>query len=248
MTSGAIEGLSADRGALLEICAGLNDADWSAPSGCPGWSVQDLVTHLGALFWTVVDPSAMPDVTGLPTERAQEVLVGARRDWDAARVVADYESVSTKAFDQLAALESLDATIPVNDLGTYPASVLPTAFCFDHYVHIRADLFSPRGPLTGPPPPSDAPRLAPVLDWIEAALPQQNSELLAPLTGSVKIVVDGPVPRRFQVGSGDVAATVRSDTASFVRWVTQRASWDDGDVEATGDEGHLAVARRLHIF
>ena len=43
----ALAALRADRAALLEICGGLAAADWQAPSGCEGWTVQDLVAHLG---------------------------------------------------------------------------------------------------------------------------------------------------------------------------------------------------------
>ncbi len=92
--SGAIEAISADRAALLDVCRGLTPEQWQAPSGCAGWRVQDLVTHLGNLFWLVVDPSALPDTAALPTEAAQDVAVRARRDWSAAEVLADYEAVS----------------------------------------------------------------------------------------------------------------------------------------------------------
>src|SRR5215472_15018637 len=172
----ALEAVRADRAALLEICAGLTAADWQAPSGCAGWSVQDLVAHLGALFWAVVDPARLPGTEGMPTEHAQELLVRSRRDLTADAVLADYEQVSDVAVQRLGEVAALDFTIPLGDLGTYPAAVLPSAFSFDHYTHIRADLFRPRGPLAGPPPPADELRLEPALDWIEAALPQQNPE------------------------------------------------------------------------
>ena len=88
MTSAAIRALEAERGALLETCAELTDADWKAESGCDGWSVQDVVAHLGALFWIVVDPQALPDASGLPTERAQDVYVEARRSLSPAQILA----------------------------------------------------------------------------------------------------------------------------------------------------------------
>jgi hypothetical protein len=127
MASGAIKALEAERLALLEICAGLTDADWKADSGCAGWSVQDVVAHLGALFWLVVDPSALPDASSLPTERAQDV----------------YVEVSAQGVERLTGLEDLDVEIGLADFGTYPASALPNAYCFGHYIHIRADLFAP---------------------------------------------------------------------------------------------------------
>src|ERR1035441_4863491 len=67
MARGAIEALRADREALLAIGARLSDDDWRAGSGCPGWSVQDVVANMGALFWAVGDPAALPGPTGLAT-------------------------------------------------------------------------------------------------------------------------------------------------------------------------------------
>jgi uncharacterized protein (TIGR03083 family) len=245
---GAIEALEADRGVLLGICAGLGDADWKADSGCGGWSVQDVVAHMGSLFWAVVDPSSLPDTTDLPTERAQDVYVEARRSWGAAEVVADYEMVSTQAIERLAGLEGQDFELPLGDLGTYPASVLPNAFSFDHYTHIRADLFSPRGPLTGEPPPADELRLGPAVDWIEAALPQQNAERLSTLAGMVDVVLDGPGGGVIHIGNGGLGAEIRSSTDSFVRWITQRATWEDEDVEISGDNGMLDLVREMKVF
>src|ERR1019366_5883030 len=106
MARGAIEALRADREALLAIGARLSGDDWRAGSGCPGWSVQDVVAHMGTLFWAVVDPAALPDTTGLAPEPAPDVCVGARRPGPAADVLADYESLSTEALERLAALVS----------------------------------------------------------------------------------------------------------------------------------------------
>lgn len=248
MTSTAIKALEADRVALLEICAGLTDADWKADSGCASWSVQDVVAHLGALFWLVVDPSALPDASGLPTERAQDVYVAARRSLGPAQILDDYESVSAEGIERLASLESQDFELALGDFGTYPAAILPNAYCFDHYTHIRADLFAPRGPLTGQPPPSDERRLVPTVTWIAAALPQQNAELLASLTGSVEIVVRGPGSRTIRLGSGDAAARISTDAPALARWSTQRATWEETGTEAAGDERHLAAARKLKVF
>ena len=175
MTANAIGALRADRDAILQLGTGLTEAGWAAASGCPGWSAKDVVAHMGALLRLVLDPSSLPDTTGLGTEQAQEVYVASRRPWSAARVLEDYEWVSLPAFEALEGLAGLDLEVPLGDLGTYPAALVPAAYAFDHYTHIRADLFPPRGPLPGPPPPSDELRLVPALDWIEAALPQQNA-------------------------------------------------------------------------
>lgn len=242
----ALEAVRADRSALLEICSTLTPAEWRAPSGCEGWTVQDLVAHLGALFWAVVDPGKLPATTGMPTEQAQETLVRARRDLSPAEVLADYTEVSDVALQRLAELAALDIKVPLGDLGTYPAAVLPCAFSFDHYTHIRTDLFRPRGPLAGPPPPADELRLGPALNWIQVALPQQN--VAAAEAGTYELQVTGPAARIITFGTGQAMATVSSDADSFIRWVTQRASWEELGVQAAGDEPALSAARKLKVF
>jgi uncharacterized protein (TIGR03083 family) len=246
MTAGAIEALHADRAALLDVAGALAATDWRAPSGCAGWTVQDVVAHMGALFWLVVDPSTLPDTTGVPTEQAQDVCVAARRSWSADQVLDDYAVVSTKALDALVGLEAGDFELPLGDLGTYHASLLPNAYTFDHYTHIRADLFG-RGPLEGPPP-SDELRLVPTLDWIAAAAPQQNADLLAGLDGSIEFAITGPAARTFALGDGEAKAGIKCSAHDLVLWATQRATWDDIDVTTTGDERVLAIARQLHVF
>jgi hypothetical protein len=204
---------------------------------------------MGALYQSVVDPSVLPDSSGLPTEQAQEVHVASRRDLSPAQVVAHYSEISEKAIAVLADLATADFEVPLGDLGTYPARVLPLAFCFDHYTHIRADLFPPRGPLPGPPPASDELRLGRAIDWIDAAVGQQNASRLAGLDSPAEIVLSSGDSRTIRLGpDGPPAATVRSGADAFVRWVTQRASWDELGVEAAGDERVLAVIRGLKVF
>ena len=182
----------------------------------------------------------------MPTEQAQELMVRSRRELTAEAVLADYAEVSDLALQRLAELAALDFSIPLGDLGTYPAAVLPSAFSFDHYTHIRADLFRPRGPLTGPPPPADELRLVPALDWVAAALPQQNPAAVE--AGAYELQITGPAARIITFGTGQSMATVSSDADAFIRWVTQRASWEDLGVQATGDEPALSAARKLKVF
>jgi uncharacterized protein (TIGR03083 family) len=248
MTNRAVDALRADRDVLVALGQGLDEGQWKDPSGCAGWSVQDLYAHLSTLFWTVVDRSNVPDTRGVPTEQAQEVNVQSRRAWASDAVLAEYADVSTRALDKLAELEQADFVLPLGDLGTYHVSVLPNAFTFDHYTHLRADLFAPRGPLPGPLPPSDELRLVPTLDWVEAALPQQNAELWAQLPGAVELVVTGTAARTIVAGEGQVVARVESSADALVRWATQRGSWAELGVQATGDEAALGTARRLNVL
>jgi uncharacterized protein (TIGR03083 family) len=246
--SSAIRAIEADRDALLALCRDLDDSVWAKDSGCPGWTVQDLVSHMACSFWLAVDMSKLPDSAGLPAERAAELYVESRRSMTPAEVLADYELASARGLELLEAVQSQDVDVPLGDVGTYPASLVPTAYAFEHYVHIRYDLFAPDGPLRGEPPASDELRLGPTLDWIEAALPQQNSEPLGGMDKAVEVRLSGVDGRALQIGDGDVAGQIDCDAAAFVRWVTQRGSWESLGVEGKGDPSALEVARRLHVF
>jgi uncharacterized protein (TIGR03083 family) len=242
----AIDAIKADRAALIGICRGLTDDQWQASSGCEGWNVQDVVVHLANLFWAVVDAGQLPDTAGQPMERAMDAGVAARRGLSPAAVLADYEQVSEIGMTKLAELAALDAELPLGeDFGTYSTRVLPCAYAFDHYTHIRADLFAPRGPLAEPPP-SDELRVVPTLDWIDAALPQQNRSAASECT--LEIQVTGTGARLIKFGSGQPMATIRSDAAALVRWITRRGDWADLGVQAEGDQQALAVARTLKVF
>ena len=83
---------------------------------------------------------------------------------------------------------------------------------------------------------------------MEAALPQQNSAVLAGLTGSITIIVAGRGGRTIRLGQGAPAAEISSDGPACIRWVTQRGSWADLGVRATGDAKQLSIARSLHVF
>jgi uncharacterized protein (TIGR03083 family) len=245
--SDAIDALKIERAELIGVCSGLTDGQWHAPSGCEGWSVQDVVVHLANLFWGVVDAGKLPDTAGQPMERGMDAGVVARRGLSPAAALADYAEVSEAGMIKLAELAALDVELPLGeDFGTYSTRVAPCAYVFDHYTHIRADLFAPRGPLAGEPPASDELRIVPTLDWIEAALPQQNRSAASGCT--LEIQVTGTGARSIKFGSGQPMATISSDAPALVRWISQRGDWADLGVEAAGDEQALAVARTLKVF
>jgi len=247
--SSALKAIEVGRDDVLAVCRNIPDAVWVKESGCPGWSVQDLVSHMACSFWLAVDPTHLPDPGGIPAERAADLYVESRRSMTPEEIVADYESVSLKGLELLAAVEGQDIEIALGDVGTYPASVVPTAFAFETFVHMRCDLFSPNGPLEGEPPPCDELRLAPTLDWIEASLPQQNASLLEGMGKAVEINLDGVCARKLRFGDGDdAAAQITSDSLAFVWWVTQRGTWDDLGVKAEGDPSLLDSVREFRVF
>jgi uncharacterized protein (TIGR03083 family) len=244
-----LDAIAEERKVILELCSQMPDAMWAKDSGCTGWSVQDLLSHMACSFWLAVDPSTLPSPGEMPAERAADLYVASRRSMTPKEVVADYESVSARGLEVLAAIETQEIDIPIGDVGTYPASVVPTTFVFESFIHIRYDLFPPDGPMEGDPPPVDELRLSPTLDWIEAALPQQNSHLLNDLRIGIEISLDGLCQRTLHIGGHcDVEARVTTDSQAFVRWVTQRGAWEGLGVQAEGDPSSLDIVRRLRVF
>jgi len=247
--SSALSAIEEDRQILLDLFPRIEESVWATESGCPGWSVQDLVSHMACSFWLAVDPSRLPDPEGLPAERAADLYVESRRSMTVDEVVADYESVSRKGIELLSGLDGQDEVEkPLGDVGTYPASFVPNAFAFEAYIHLRFDLFGPNGPLVGEPPATDELRLAPTLDWIEASLPQQNAALLGQMNDAVEVHLNGLCARTLRIGDSDVAAHITSDSQAFVRWITQRGTWEELGVNAEGDAAALGVVRQLCVF
>jgi uncharacterized protein (TIGR03083 family) len=259
--SGQVEALRADHLALVDILGAQPPEIWVAPSGCPGWTIKDLVAHLGALFGRLLDPSAGPDTAGLATERAQDVDVAVRREWTADDVLRDYVDVTERALPKLERLTRRDdRVVSLGDLGTYPVPLLVNAYVFDHYTHIRADLLAPRGPIGASPPPSDELRMGPTVGWIMAALPQQCAPAVARLAGPVELVLSGPAGGHFllrptgEIVTGhdaraDSVASICCSTPALVWWTTRRASWRELGVRTAGDRAALTILRdEIHVF
>jgi hypothetical protein len=256
----ALASIRADHAALLALLQNCSSATWAAPSGCSGWTVKDLVAHLGTMFWRTADPSRLTDTRGLPMEVGADRDVASRAGWDASRALDDYVEAAAGALPVLERLRDVDAPVALGDLGTYPASMLASGYAFDLYTHLLADLLAPRGPLEAAPPPSDELRMAPTIAWILAALPQQCAATVAALPGAVEFVLTGPAGGHFvlQAGGGfvtgddartDTVASISCFTPALVWWTTRRASWSDVGVQVAGDERALELLRDgIHVF
>lgn len=246
MSEQAVEAFVSERDVALGVLRGLSAAEWSAPSGCEGWSVQDVVTHMASALQLVADPehAEFPD-PALPTEAGLDAVVARRRSWTADETLGTYEQVSAKAIDALRGLQAegvRDTELDLGGLGTHPMHLLANAFAFDLYTHLRIDLLAPRGPLARDlPAPVDA-VLEATVEWLLAGMPQMCTPALQPvLTRPWTLVLDGPgggtwaispsdSDRACTVGPGaaaGAAATVTSSTADFVWWSTKRGDWRD---------------------
>jgi uncharacterized protein (TIGR03083 family) len=253
MSVQGVEGLRAERDAILTIAKSLSADEWDAPSDCEGWAVRDVFAHMGSVLHGVIDQSVMPDLSG-GTEAAMEIPVAARRSWSIDEVLAEYETYSGQIADLSANLQDppmSDTMLPMGDLGTHPMSLTPCIFLFDGYCHLRNDILKPNGPIDRPEPPRDEMRLRPTLEWMLAGLPWMCSRQLAFVDRPVNLVLTGVGGGTWSIGPGgedgrplvregaarDAAATVTSDGHDFVIWGTKRRPWRDR-VQVEGDAAY----------
>lgn len=128
---------------LQSLLEELSDTEWHKPTGCPGWDVQDNVSHISALErWAMGDPP--PEHTLPPglehvrdgTSAFMELPVDYRRSWTAAQVLEEFcELVPIR----LAMLRSSDRPgdepMPAPFGGEVPYRTLMTLRVFDCYAH-----------------------------------------------------------------------------------------------------------------
>ena len=120
-----VDQLSRTWDSIEELCAGLTEEEWKAPTGCEGWSVQDQISHLidyesRALGRPGPDHQVgpLPHLKN-PMGTANEVGVDWRRQFSGAEVLEEFGQVTAARRAQLAELTEADlATETQTPVGT----------------------------------------------------------------------------------------------------------------------------------
>jgi len=263
MSELAVEGLRAERAAILEIASGLSADEWALPSDCAGWAVRDVLAHMASILHGVADPALMPDVSG-GTEAAMEAPVAERRTWPIEQVIEEYETYSEQVVNITAMAQQppmSETMLPLGDLGTHPMSILASTFTFDAYCHLRNDILRPYGPIDRPEPPRDEKRLRPVVEWMLAGLPWMSEKELTFVDRPIALTLEGPGGGTWTIGpvgkdsrvlvredDDGAVAHVSSSDHDFVVWGTRRRPWRDF-VKVEGDTEYASrVLDAVRIF
>jgi uncharacterized protein (TIGR03083 family) len=113
-TNPSIDHLGELWGTLDGLCSSLTDDDWTRPTGCPGWSVQDHLSHLNdyesrALGRPAPDHLA-PEGSHVKNElgRGNEIGVDYRRSWPPSRVLEEFRDVTAARLEQLRGMSDDD--------------------------------------------------------------------------------------------------------------------------------------------
>jgi uncharacterized protein (TIGR03083 family) len=256
MTKQAVVALNAERELALELITSLEPEEWDAPSDCFGWRVRDVVAHMGGLFHSVGEPSAVARAPGTDdAERQADAAVDQRREWAIEDVAAEYVEWSEKAIELVKGFQEpplAETVIALGNLGSHPMQLIANAFVFDHYCHLRWDILRPHGPIDRPPLPKDDLRLHAALEWMLGGLPQMSAVGLTQVDRTINFVFEGPGSGEWVMAPGSPfvtitpghdgagAATVTTTADDFVCWATTRRPWRSMGVRLDGDEPYAA--------
>jgi uncharacterized protein (TIGR03083 family) len=246
--------------ALADMGRTLGPSDWAAPTECPGWSVQDHLSHVvgteSMLLGRPSPPSVPPGPHVLnPIGELNEAWVAQRRARPGAQVVAELVDVTAARLQSLRAMsdEQLDTPGP-SPIGQVPYVTFMSVRVMDCWVHeqdMRQALGRPWR-FAGPAAPAAVDRLTGGFGYVVG-------KKVAPPEGSVVVLdVEGPVPRTISVvmhdgravASDGVTPTVRLSMVDevYVRLATGRlpsaAALDAGLVTIVGQQstGEAVVA------
>lgn len=230
---------------FVEVVATLRDDDWPRPTGCPGWSVHDVVAHVVGLE-DVLTGGREPDVElpdGLPhvdndISRYTERHVHARRGMSPSELVEELLTVVGRRRTQLAG--DLDVMAPSFLGGEQPLgkSIGLRAFdIFSHEQDIRRAVGRP-GHLDGP---AAAAYLTRVLRGLANVLPDRVVADEATMT--LDVVGDQEQTLWLDLGTGEVLDRVPEDPT-----VTMTFEFSDfvpltGGREDAADPARLATVR-----
>ena len=245
--SDSVENLAIVWASVGQLCSGLPDGQWDLPTGCPGWTVKDNLSHLVDYEARALGrPAPGPAPGPLPHVKnemgqANEIGVDARRPEPGAQVLAEFRQVTGERLAQLRALSEQDLAAPaMTPAGPGTMADLLTLRVMDGWMH-EQDIRR----ATGRPGHTHGPAADEALGYFTRFLPYVVGKRAGAPDGS-KVVfrVGGRDPVAVQVagGRGSLAAGPDGATVSLAIPVTTFAALAGGrsdvpdDVTITGDQ------------
>lgn len=127
---------------ITDLCSTLTEAEWKTPTDCPGWSVQDQVSHLVGSerrFMGYPLPEHTPsDLSHVKNESGErnEVVVDWRRSWTGAEVLQEFWDVTAERLGMLRGFSAEDfAAETQTPIGPGSMRTLIEIRIFDAWIH-----------------------------------------------------------------------------------------------------------------
>lgn len=235
----------AERAQVLSFCESLNPGEWRIASNAQGWTIQDVVAHMGAGVHSMFGPAVTKLLLGKDIERLNDEMVDVRRARSSDEVLAEYRrwtGIFATAMTPLASTPMGSMRLPLSELGKFPLRLFLSALAFDTYTHLHHDMASALGRQL---PAPDANRMAVTFEWMMAVLSNQLRtarpawldrplfiNLAGPGGGLWRVDPSGLVTQSEAAAGGTVISGVALE---FPEWGTRRARWQDREVTISGD-------------
>ncbi|MDA1127260.1 MAG: maleylpyruvate isomerase family mycothiol-dependent enzyme [Chloroflexi bacterium] len=209
-------------GSIDSLCAPLTEVQWKTPTDCPGWSVQDQVSHLvGAESYILGNPR--PDHTPADTGhvkndvgQSNEVVVDYRRSWSGQKVLEEFRELTGQRLGLLRGLTDEEFAVETQTpIGPGTVAEFVRIRIFDAWVHeqdMRRALSIP-GELEGPVAEHSVGRVARAMPFVVARKAQapDGVTVVLDITGTagrvVSVGIDGG--RGSELDSEPPSPTVR---------------------------------------
>jgi len=229
-----------------QLCSGLPDGQWELPTGCPGWTVKDNLSHLVDYEARALGrpapahgPGPLPHVKN-EMGQANEIGVDARRPLPGAQVLAEFRQVTGERLAQLRSLTGPQLAEPVvTPAGPGTMAEMLTLRVMDSWMH-EQDIRR----ATGCPGHSSGPAAGEALGYLTRFLPYvvgkraaapEGSKVVFRIGGSAPVAVQVTGGRGVQAADPDGATvTMAMPAATFAALVGGRSDVPD-DVDITGD-------------
>ena len=240
---------------IATLCSSFTEDQWKTLTDCPGWSVQDQVSHLvGAEVGILGRPT--PDHTPAETGHVKneigqrnEVVVDWRRSWSGAKVLEEFQQVTGERLGLLRTMTEADFQVETQTpIGPGTVAEFLSIRIFDAWIHeqdIRRAV-GRAGHFDGPVAVLSVGRVARAMPFVvgkKAAAPE-GTTVVFHITGEagrvLPIVVEGTRARELEEEPPNPTVRLTMDAETFAclgcgRW-TPSESMVTGKVKVQGSQ------------